>query len=197
MNIPQAEKTLPKPLRLWPGAAIVVIQWLLRFVLPIMWPEKMILGVLGSLVCAVALVVWWAFFSRARISERLGAIGLMIAAGFVTYRFLDVSIATGGQRMLFALLVTPGLCLAFVVWAVATQRLAGGIRWATMAAAILLACGFWTLLRTGGFNSNLNNDLMWRWAKSPEERLLTQADETPAVPATPVAAKPEEVIPSA
>jgi len=41
-----------------------------------------------------------------------------------------------------------------------------------MAAAILLACGVWTLVRTGGLTANFNNDLHWRWTKTPEERLM-------------------------
>ena len=56
---------------------------------------------------------------------------------------------------------------------------------------ILLACGGWTLVRTGGFSGYIDHDFAWRWTKTPEERLLAQAnDEPPArpAPATPAAA---------
>ena len=55
---------------------------------------------------------------------------------------------------------------------------------------ILLACGAWTLVRTAGFSGYIDHDFAWRWTKTPEQRLLAQAnDEPPArpAPAAPVA----------
>ncbi len=184
------EPLLAKPLRLWPGVAIVTLQWLLRFVVPVVAPQAMLIGVMGGLLGGLAVVVWWAFFSRAARLERFGAIVLMIAGLLATSRFIHVSIATGAQGMLLFLLATPVISLAFVAWAVASRRLADGPRRATMAATILLACGVWTLVRTGGLTSSFDNELAWRWAKNPEERLLAQAVDEPAAPlAAPAAAK--------
>jgi outer membrane protein assembly factor BamB len=181
-----------KLLRVWPGIAAVLLQWLLRFVVPKFAPEAVFVGLLGSLAAGLAVVLWWLFFSRAAWSERLGAIALMIAAMFATSRVVDRSIATGAQRMLFPILAIPVLSMAFVGWAVATRRLSDRTRRATMVATILLACGLWTLVRTGGFTANFQNDLQWRWAKTPEERLLAQARERPAPP-PPAAAAPAVV----
>jgi outer membrane protein assembly factor BamB len=97
-----------------------------------------------------------------------------------TSRLVDVSIATGMMGLAFPIYAIPVLCLAFVVWAVATRRLAAGVRRITMVATILLACGVWTLLRTGGVTGSFASDLSWRWSKTPEERLLSQAAEAPA-----------------
>jgi len=176
---PPEESVSRKPLRLWPGVVIVAIQWLARFGVPAVAPDSMMIAVLGGLAGGAALMIWWAFFSRAPRSERFGGVVLMIIALFATSRFLDVSIATGAQGVLFVHLATPGLCLAFVVWAAASRPLAAGLRRLTMAAAILLSVGVWTLVRTGGFSSNFDNELMWRWAKSPEERLLAQVVDEP------------------
>ncbi|MGB2907420.1 MAG: PQQ-binding-like beta-propeller repeat protein, partial [Candidatus Aminicenantaceae bacterium] len=168
-----------KPLRLWPGVAIVILQWLIRFVLPVVVPGALVIGVFGGLIAGVAVVVWWAFFSRAPWPERLGAVVLMIAALVGTQYILHESIATAGMGMLFFIYAVPVLSLAFVAWAIISRRFAGRLRWVTMALTILIACGLWALVRTGGITNDLNSDFAWRWAKTPEERLLAEAGDEP------------------
>jgi outer membrane protein assembly factor BamB len=58
-----------------------------------------------------------------------------------------------------------------------------------MVAAILLACGAFTLVRTGGISGEGHSDLHWRWTPTPEEQLLAQAGGEPAALASPPAAK--------
>jgi outer membrane protein assembly factor BamB len=182
------EPTDQRRLRLWPGVVTVVLQWAARFGLPLVEPEAIFVGVLGGLLGGLAIVVWWVFFSRAPWSERLGAVILMIVALAATPRFLHESIATGAQGMLFAVLAIPVLSLAFVAWAVASRRLSTGPRRATMTVTILLACGGWLLVRTGGLTGDLDSDFQWRWADTPEERLLAQAgDKLGALSPTPAA----------
>ena len=67
-------------LRLWPGVLAVVLQWLVWLVAPIVVPEAMMFGIIGGLVGGLAVLLWWAFFSRAQRSERWGAVVLMIVA---------------------------------------------------------------------------------------------------------------------
>jgi len=201
MDIAQTdEPTLKKPLRLWPGVVAAILLLLVRFVVPVVAPEAtyfglpaMVFGVLGGLVGGLAIVVWWLFFSRAPWPERLGAVGLMIVALFATSRIIHVSIATGAMGMLFPVLAIPVLSLAFVVGVVASRRLSDGPRRAAMVATILLACGAWALVRTGGLTANFDNDLAWRWSKTPEERLLARAGDEPTALASvlgaPAAAK--------
>ncbi|MEE8523541.1 MAG: PQQ-binding-like beta-propeller repeat protein, partial [Thermoanaerobaculia bacterium] len=184
------EPTRQKPLRLWPGVVLVVLQWLARFAVPVVVPEALAFGVIAGLVGGLAIAVWWVFFSRAPWSERLGAIALMIVALVATPRILHVSIATGNMGMMFPLYAIPVLSLAFVVWALASRRLAARPRRVAMVATILLACGGWALFRTGGNTTDLDHDFAWRWAPTPEERLLAQADdEPPALPSASAAAE--------
>jgi outer membrane protein assembly factor BamB len=102
---------------------------------------------------------------------------------------LDISLATGAQGLLFPLLAMPGLCLAFVLWAWASQRWGTGMRRAALAAAVAVSCGVWTLVKSGGFSGDFDVDLMWRWAKSAEERLVAAPAEVP-VPVAPPAPAP-------
>src|SRR5215472_10675307 len=117
------ESPTRKPLRLWPGVVAAIVQLLLRFVAPLILPDDVLIAVFGGLICTVAIVLWWLFFSRAAWLERLGALGLMVAGIFITSRFLDRSLATGAQGFLFSFLAIPVLGLVLVAWAVATQHL--------------------------------------------------------------------------
>jgi outer membrane protein assembly factor BamB len=174
-----AEPLERKPLRLWPGVVAVMLQWLVRFGVPIIVPGAVEFGAIGGLVGGLAIIVWWGFFSRAPRSERWGAVALMIVALVATSRFLHESLATAGMGMLFPIYAIPILSLAFVVWAVASRHLPDGLRRVSMVATILLACGVWALIRTGGITGDLDSDFAWRWAETPEERLLAQAADEP------------------
>jgi len=186
------DSTQQKPLRLWPGVVIVILQWLLRFVLPIAVPEQIgiAIGLLGGLLCGLAVVVWWAFFSRAPRLERWGAVVLMIVALAATSRLIHQSIGTAMQGLMFYVYAIPVLSLVFVIWAVASRRFPDGLRRAMMVVSILLACGVWTLVRSEGITGDGGAIFTWRWAETPEERLLARAGGVlSAPPSTPTAAE--------
>jgi outer membrane protein assembly factor BamB len=128
------------------------------------------LGMQWALGTAVAVVLWWLLFSRARWLDRVGAIVLMIAGLSATWLLRHESM---GPAWLFAYAV-PILCLAFVAWAVSSRRLADRPRRATMAAVILLSCGAWTLVRMEGISGDHVIKFNWRWTKNAEERLVAQ-----------------------
>jgi len=196
MNIAKTDEPTPrKPLRLWPGVVAAVLILLVMFAVPIVIPGATMFGMLGGVAGGLAVVVWWAFFSRAPWSERVGAIVLMIVAVFATKRIVDQSIANAGMGMMLPIFAIPILGLALVAWAVASRRLSDGFRRASMVGAILLACGVFTVVRTGGVNGDGVPDLHWRWTQTPEERLLSQVRDEPA--AAPAAATTPEKQPAA
>jgi len=181
-----------KPLRLWPGVILAALLVLLRYVVPVVLPQAADVVVLGGLAAGLLILLWWMFFSRAPWLERLGAIIAMVAAVAATSRIVDVSIATGAMGMLFYVLAFPLVCLALVVWAVACRRLGRGARFAALVGIVFLASGSLALARTGGFTGGFDNDLAWRWSKTPEERLLAESGDEPMAPAPAVPeAEPE------
>ncbi len=191
-NVQTDEPTRRKPLRLWPGVVAVVLQWVAFYVVPIVvsGPIAGYIAPLGALLGGLAVVVWWAFFSRAPRSERWGAVVLMIVALAATSRIIHPSIATGMMGIMFVLFASPILSLAFVAWAVAGRRLADGPRRTAMVVTILLACGGWTLVRFNGISGGGSADFAWRWSETSEERLLARAgDELVALPSAPAAAE--------
>jgi outer membrane protein assembly factor BamB len=189
---PTDSSTPRKPLRLWPGVAAAVLLCVLRYVLPVVVPRAFLFGVMAAFVCVLAIVVWWVFFSRAPWSERLGAVALAVVALLATKRLVHVSVATGMMGMMFMFYAIPALSAAFVAAVVASRRLSDGLRRAAMAAAILLACGAMTLLRTDGITGGAGSLWAWRWTQTPEQRLLAQAGDEPAAvpPAAAAAATP-------
>ena len=194
----ESQPSHQKPLRLWPGVIAAVALVLFKLVaIPIVSPGAPPVGLLGGLVAALAIVVWWVFFSRALWSERIGAIVLMVVALFVTSRVVHESIARAPGGMLFLILAVPALSFALVVWAVASHRLSSGARRASMVATILLTCGVFALLRTSGFSGDGEFEFHWRWTPTPEQRLLAQTGQTPidvarAAPASSVPPAPLE-----
>jgi outer membrane protein assembly factor BamB len=174
--------TSQKPLRLWPGVVAGTLQLLAMFVVPLIFPGT---GVLAGLAGGLVVIAWWLIFSRAPWLERLGVIVLMAVALLATSRIAHESIANGMMGMMLPIFAIPILSLALVASAAASHRLSNGLRRASIAAAILLACGVITLIRTGGMTGEGESELHWRWTKTPEERLLTQAGDEPAPIATP------------
>jgi outer membrane protein assembly factor BamB len=178
------------PLRLWPGVAIVAVQWIVRFGLPLVWPDGSMFAVIGGLLGFAGVIIWWLFFSRVAWFDRVAAIVVMFASLAATSPFLDASLAAGAMGMLFPMLAVPGLCLAFVLWAAVSQPWSIGLRRATMVVAIAAPCLVWTLVRTGGFTGAFDNDLAWRWTPTPEDRVLALPDDTPPAPPAVSSAQP-------
>ena len=136
-------------------------------------------GMLAGVICALLIAVWWLFFSRAMWLERFAAIVLMVVAVIATKRIVHPSIAGGMMGMMLPVLSIPFLSLALVASAAVGRNLAKWPRRGLIAVAILLACGGFTLVRTGGITGDAAPDLHWRWTKTPEERLLAQAGDEP------------------
>lgn len=182
---PGSQGPLKKPLRLWPGIVGAMLIALGRFVAPALVPQAAFYGLLAALAGVLIVTIWWLLLSRARWYERLGAIVLSVAALFVTYRLIHVSIAGGAMGFLFYVLIVPILCLAVVVWAISINRLSAtrpvsnAVRQGALVLAILLVCAGFTVIRTGGITANFDNDIHWRWSKTPEEQLLAQAGDEP------------------
>ena len=185
-----------RPLRLWPGVAAAVLLCLIRFVTPLIFPEAGAIAIIGGVLGALAIVMWWLFFSRAIWQERLGALAVMIVAPLLVSRVAHESITTGMMGAMLPLYAIPVMSVALVAWAVTTRTLSNGTRRSSLVATILLACGFFALLRTGGV-LGAGSEIHWRWTPTPEERLLSQASDEPAPLPPPATTEAPPVAPPA
>ena len=141
-------------IRLWPGivaATVIVIGFLVQRMMP---GDAAGFGLIGAMVGALAVFLWWLFFSRVRWSERLGAVALLIVAWFAMRPFLHVSII-GGAMGALPVLAFPVLAAALGIWAWATRNLSDGVRRLSLVGAILIASALCTLVRTAGIRPGL------------------------------------------
>jgi outer membrane protein assembly factor BamB len=183
------------PLRLWPGVAAAIALVVLRFVLPAVIPDAILIGLLGGLVCAVIILVWWLFFSRAPWLERLGAILVMVASLLVARQIVDVSIRGGMMGMMlpvFSVFILPPV---LVLWAVVTRGRSDIVRRAAMVVMLFGAVASFGLLRTNGVWGG-GADLEWRWTPTAEERLLAAPEEKMTPPPAPTAPTVADAVPS-
>jgi outer membrane protein assembly factor BamB len=172
-----------RPLRLLPAIAIAVVQLLIMFVGPVVAADAPLpIGMIGGLLGAVAIVIWWLFLSRAPWFERVGTIVLMVLAVFATKLVSHESMAGAGQGMLMYFLPIPYLALALVAWAVVTRHFAAGARRMALVAAILATCAPFVLMRTSGVRGAAGSEFHWRGTPTPEERLLARGGDEPPPP---------------
>jgi outer membrane protein assembly factor BamB len=181
--------------------ALAVSAVLARFALPLALPdtpifgmESGIVGLLGSVLGTLGIILWWLCFSRAPWSDRIGALVVMAAALVATKAVAHPSITGAGQGYLIYLMGIQLMTLALVLWAVASRGLNAGARRVSMAAALVAACGLWAIVRTDGVSSNLlGSDYRWRWTPTAEQLLLARGvDEPKPLPPAQVTAAPAE-----
>jgi outer membrane protein assembly factor BamB len=166
-----------KPLRLWPGVAIAVVQVLVMVIAPIVSFEGGMLAMLGGALGAVLLVLWWLLFSRAPWLERIAAM-LIVIAGVVLSKYLvHLSIAGAGQGFLVYILGLQPLMLALVAWAVLTRNAQPSTRRLALVATALIACLPINLIRTDGIGGSSGLGFHWRWTPTAEELLLAKGME--------------------
>ena len=120
-HTPNVASRLQNPLRLWPGVVAAVTMLLIRFGLPMLFPDAPIFGfesglvaLLGSVVGALVIMLWWLFFSRARWSERLGALAMMVVAVIATRAVAHESITGAGMGALLYIMAIQVMSLALV-----------------------------------------------------------------------------------
>ena len=167
-----------KPLRLWPGVVIVALQLIFLHVPGWFAPASAVMfwGMMGSFTIGTLLVlIWWLFLSRARWSDRLGGLALLIMMHTAAVVLADPS-----AKWVALLPGIPWLCAVFVA------SLFFGRRTVTVVAVVVASLG-WTLVRTHGVTGEMDNNYAWRWSATTEERFL--ASDASAVPSAPAASE--------
>jgi outer membrane protein assembly factor BamB len=137
-------------------------------------------AVMGSFtVGTLLLLIWWLFFSRAKWSDRLGGLALLIVVHAVA-----IFLAHPSAKVVT---VVPGIPWLFAVF---VGSLFFGRRAVTVVAVLVASLG-WTLVRTDGVTGSFSTEYAWRWSATAEDRFLaSDASAVPDAPVVPAAANP-------
>jgi outer membrane protein assembly factor BamB len=161
-------QTQPR-LRLWPAVVIILLEWALRIVPPLVSQEPMLMfmgAFYGPLLALALLVVWWVFFSRVRWSD--GFFGVLALAVLGAGSFFLYEPNFGLFPMI--LYTLPVVTTAWVVWLLATGFLSWPVRRAGLVVVFLLAWGGFALIRFEGVDGSFSPAFAWRWSLTAEQR---------------------------
>lgn len=143
----------------------------------------------GPMLCTLLFLIWWLFFSRTTWTEKLVALGGVIA----------VSVAAAmlsHETMVVALLMyLPTLMLVF--WTLAFMAFRGrpSARKVAIPLSLVPAALICMSLRFEGVTGEFNPEFSLRWSKKPEEEYLASRDTTKTTRAELASAKALELSP--
>ncbi len=180
-----APPSIERRLRLWPGVAIIALQWsvvtAIRQIYQGTQTEFMTM-MMGPIVGAVAVLLWWLFASRLRWTDRLG---IPLVCGLSIGSILVLGDQSMGV-MTIMLYTLPILFTAWVVWLVVSFPLGWPIRRAGLMLIFVLTCGYYLLIRLDGVTGQFAATINWRWTPTPEQ--IFNAERAAAINAAPKAA---------
>ncbi len=166
---PSAERRL----RLWPGIAIIALQWAAVTGLGLIFPATPIQFMamfIGPMVGALAILLWWLFASRLRWIDRL-----LIPAAFILY---GASIMVVGHETIgmFGILLygLPAALTAWIAWLVVSYPLSWPIRRLGLVIVLMVVWSYFTLIRMDGVTGGMSATLNWRWTPTSEEKFLAE-----------------------
>lgn len=166
---PAAASPPPRPVRLWPAAAILALQLLAQWSYSRFATTNIQSGIeLGAipLAGAILLSLWWLIASRTRWLDRVLGYALFLAAiaGVV---YTQENTSYGAMLLAYAV---PRLTTGIVVVLLATTWLRWPIRRWLLVAYIIGCAALHMAMRFESIGGNLAPEVSWRWTPSRIER---------------------------
>jgi outer membrane protein assembly factor BamB len=158
--------------RLWPGLVLVAIYWIAWGTVTLFFPgtfTQFLTVFWTPMLVGAGVFVWWLLFSRLPWSYRLWGLAWLILGGLAAYALVDRSMKMG--VLMYAL---PVALTAAVLTLATVGRSATLPAYLTLAAAIILSWGYYTLIRVDGITGGLSAQRSWRWKSSAEDFFLAE-----------------------
>jgi outer membrane protein assembly factor BamB len=159
---------------------LVILQWLVIIVPGMIAPGTMMQFYaifMGSMLSALAIVLWWLFASRVRWLDRIAILLLIVGIGAGMFMLYDPTFGLFGV-LLYVLRI---LTTVWVGWLVLTWFLPWPARRAGLVVACTLVWAFFTLIRFDGVSGSMKAETPWRWAPTNED-LFHKAKEGGNIP---------------
>jgi outer membrane protein assembly factor BamB len=169
--VKQIDVKAPLRLRLWPAVVITVLMLAAMYIPPLLQFDNPLIAFMAQfyapMVAALALGIWWLFFSRVSWLEGFAVLGFAIACYVGTFFVADASMAM--PLMLSAL---PRIILIGVSWLIISMILPWPTRRIGLIVAILFTCGYYTLFRFEGVTGEFDSKMAYRWEKTAEQKYV-------------------------
>jgi outer membrane protein assembly factor BamB len=180
--------------RLWPALVLVAAYWVAFAIANLVFPatfQQFMIIFWSPLVLAPCILVWWLFFSRQPWPERLGGVACLAVAGAAA-----TALAHKSMMMGMVMSALPAAITAVVLTLLVTHAASPQLRWLALAAASILAWGYFTLLRVDGVTGALQAERSWRWSQTAEDKFLAERQK-PGSAKNDAAAAPTELVATA
>jgi outer membrane protein assembly factor BamB len=173
----------PEKIRLWPGVLIIGSYWALRIGGRI-GPLSQFLNPLPTFVivaAALALLVWWLFFSRLRWSERMLGLSVLVIGGAAAVVLAHNSMHRIHRDGIVGLMA-PFVATVALASLVVFRRASPKVRDVGFAGLVLGVWGSVLLVRV----VDGSTELKWRWTPTAEEKFLEQQSVAKKASAKPI-----------
>jgi outer membrane protein assembly factor BamB len=158
-------------LRLWPALALIALLWGL-LTLPRM--VELEVGMqfmavfMGPMAITGLLVLWWLFASRIRWSDRLLGLVYLVAVGGIAYLLFHPTLATL-KLMGVTIYALPWVLTTWIGWLLLSSFFTTPVRRIGFLAVVLVAWGYFDLVRLDGMDGSFEAAFHWRWQPTAEE----------------------------
>lgn len=160
-------------LRVWPAVALITLFWLFLYAnhhYELSGGLRFISRLLSYAVALLAFLGWW--LTRASISwrDRVGAIAAVFAAGALACFAADGIMRTPFFMFLASL---PIVLTVWTAWLLIARSASPATQRLGFCVAMLVAFGYFTLVRFDGLDASQQAETSWRWQATKEQAFLS------------------------
>jgi outer membrane protein assembly factor BamB len=158
-------------LRVWPAVLTLAIFWAALFAIGnanFSTSDRFRARLIAFGVFLLGFLAWW--FTRRALSwrDRLLAPIVVIVAGGLGFLVADDSMI----GLVYGVSAFPFVFTAWIAWLAVGRSLPPAIQRAGFGLAILLTCGYFSLLRWEGIDATVRPEMCWRWSPTSEQQFL-------------------------
>lgn len=166
--------------RTWPAVAIMAVFWIVVTAVGMLTENQLVVFLTklnAPMVAGLLFLIWWWAFSRFAMQEKAIEFATFSAIGVATFFLVDKS-----MRMGLLMTALPVALTVWAAWLVVSRvlSLSASAQRVGMVATMILAWGYYTLLRMDGVTGAMEATISWRWTPTKEQEFLAAHAKSPA-----------------